>query len=311
MSAYKANRFYASDDWNTEVNFIINGHFMGSEFNSTSNLSISVAVNDPDLPGDPKDMTNQIELYFGTPGSLTNATILTSNTGSNTLNYTHSTLGLLYDRFYYFAKITQDDGDIIWTSPIWVNINNVVLPLQLTKFTGRQQDEIIKLDWTTSQEINTDRFEIERSLNGTWFEKTGNVTSRYHNSSAPTNYEFTDINAINGMNFYRLKQYDMDGKFKYSNIVPVMFNHSIVKMIRINPNPVNDELNITLTISEAANLLCKIYNTEGREVKTMTAAVNAGKHTISESVSSLPNGNYIVVLIHNNERIAETKFVKQ
>ena len=311
MSAYKANRFYASDDWNTEINFIINGHFMGSEFNSTSALSISVSVNDPDALADPKDMTNQIEIYFGTPGTLLNATVLTSNTGSNTLNYTHSTIGLLYDRFYYFAKITQDGGDIIWTSPIWVNIKDVVLPLELTKFAGRQQNELIKLDWTTSQETNADYFEIERSLNGTYFGKIGKVSSKYHTTSTATNYEFTDANAINGMNFYRLKQYDMDGKFKYSNIIPVVFNHSIVKMIRISPNPVNADLNITLTVSENAALECKIYNADGRQVKTLTAAVNVGKNTISENVTALPNGNYIVVLIHNNERIAETKFIKQ
>jgi trimeric autotransporter adhesin len=311
ISAYKANRFYSSDDWDTEVNFTINGQFMGSEFTSSTDVSISVSIDDFDGGAEPKDVTSQIEIYFGTPGSLVNAGILTSNTFSSTLNYTHAISGMLHNKYYYFAKITQEDGDIIWTSPIWVTIIHSVLPLELVKFAGRQQDELIKLDWTTSQETNTDRFEIERSFNGTYFEKIGNVTSRYHNTTAPTNYDFTDANAVKGMNFYRLKQFDMDGKFKYSNIIPVVFNQSIVKMIRINPNPVNDDLNITLTVSENASLQCKIYTSEGRQVKTFNAAVNAGKNTIAEKLSGLANGNYIVVIIHNNERIAETKFVKQ
>ena len=309
MAAYKAIRFYASDDWNAQVNFTINGNFMGSDFITTYDPLISITVVDPDAPGDPNDNTGKIEIYYGTPQSGINAGILISNTGSNTISYTH--VSTINSSYYYFAKITQVGGDIIWTAPIWVIRNAVVLPVELTSFTGKQQNDEIKLDWVTAQEINVSHFEIESAVDGNNFEKIGNVLSKYHNTSAYTNYEFFDASAINGINFYRLKQFEVDGKFTYSAIIPVMFKQSIVKAIKINPNPVSSILNIAITASENADILCKIYNADGREVKSLTATLLTGKNNITTDVSGLVNGNYIVVIISNNKRIEETKFIKQ
>jgi len=309
MAAFRANRFYASDDWNAQVNFTINGKFMGTDFTSTGNSSISVTVNDPDAPGDPNDNINKIEIFYGITGSGTVASLLSSNTGSASLNHNHATS--IGTNYYYFAKITQVDGNIIWTAPIWVNRTAIIVPLELTRFTGIQHKEQIRLNWITAQEINADHFEIERSFDGSRFEKIGRVNSKYHTTSSYTSYDFSDAGALNGLNFYRLKQFDLDGKYRYSDIVPVMFNHSIVRTIRVNPNPVISNLNIALTLAENANVVCKIYNAEGREIKTMTALVTAGKNIISADIKDLANGNYIVVVIANNEKVAETRFIKQ
>lgn len=309
MAAYKANRFYASDDWNAEVNFTINGNFMASNFSTTANSSIAVSINDPDAPGDPNDNINKIEIYYGITGSGTNATILTSNTGSTALNYSHAST--INNSYYYFAKITQVGGDIIWTAPIWVYRTAVVLPIELTKFTGSQQNDKIGLNWVTASETNVNYFEVEHSADGNHFEKTGTVASKFHNSIAATAYDLIHTSPVKGINFYRLKQFDLDGKFKYSAIIPVQFNYSIVQSIKINPNPVINNLNIALTLSESSNILCKIYNIDGREVKSLTADALAGKNNIASDVSGLAKGNYIVVIISKNERVAETRFIKQ
>ncbi len=303
MAAYKAVRFYASDDWNAQVNFTINGKVMGTTTTTGLNSSISVIVNDLDGGTDP---VSKIEIFSGAPGSGINATLLTSNTGSSTLSYAHITT--INTSYYYFAKITQVDGDIIWTSPIWINRIATVVPLELTRFTGQQQDEVIKLNWTTANEINVSHFDVERSADGTSFEKIGTVSAS--NQSSPTDYSLIDASPIKGMNYYRLKQIDKDGQYKYSAIVPVLFNYSIVKDIRISPNPVINQLNISLTLAQNTQLTSKIYTSEGRGVKVMTHAVTAGRNTISTDISGLAAGSYILVLISNNERVAETKFIK-
>jgi hypothetical protein len=115
MAAYKAMRYYASDDWDAEVNFTINGSVMGTSINTELPSSISVNMVDAMNNVGGADPINKIELYYGIPGSGSNATILTSNTGSNTLNFIHPTN--IGDQYYYFVKITETDGDIIWTSP--------------------------------------------------------------------------------------------------------------------------------------------------------------------------------------------------
>ena len=306
MAAFKAIRFYATDDWNAQVNFTINGNYMGSNFTTGLNSSIAVTVTDPDGGADP---VNKIEIFYGNPGSGINATLLTSSAGSSTLNYPHITS--INTSYYYYAKITQVDGDIMWTAPIWVNRIAVVVPLELTKFSGHQVNELIRLNWTTANEINTSYFEVERSTDGNSFQKIGTVASKYSGTTTAGNYEFDDPSPVKGINFYRLKQIDKDGKFKYAEIVPVVFNFSIVKQIRITPNPAGSQLNMMLTVSEDASLVCKIYNSDGREVKVLTASAHSGKNNTHTDISSLSSGNYIVVIISNNERIAETKFVKE
>lgn len=309
MAAYKATRFYASDDWNAQVVFSVNGKLMGSNFITNNNSSINVTIIDPDAPGDPNDNINKIEIFYGITGSEINATILTSNTGSTTLSYTHTSS--VNTGYYYFAKITQVGGDIIWTAPVWVYRNAIPLAVELTKFTGIQQNDFIRLNWTTAWEINADRFEIERSADGNNFEKIGILSSRYQNTSTATYYFFNDAAPLKGINFYRLKQFDKDGHFKFSNIIPVVFNYSFVKQVQVNPNPVINTLNLTLTVTENAAVVCKVYDADGRQVKILTASVFSGRNNITSDVSNLPAGNYIVVIISNNERIAETRFIKQ
>ncbi len=306
MAAYKSNRFYASDDWNAEVSFTINGKMMGTTTTTGLNSSISVIVNDLDGVTDP---VNKIEIFYGNPGSGINATLLTSNTGSSTLSYAHITT--VNTSYYYYAKITQVDGDVIWTSPIWINRIATVVALDLTRFTGQQVNDMINLNWTTANEINVSHFEVERSVDGNTFSQIGSVNSIGNNSNTYTNYQLTDPSPLKGINFYRLKQVDKDGQFKYSAIVPVVFNYSIVKELKINPNPVINQLNIALTLSESASLVCKIYTAEGRQVKVLYARSATGRNIVSSDVSDLSAGMYIVVLISNNERVAETKFIKQ
>lgn len=81
-----------------------------------------------------------------------------------------------------------------------------------------------------------------------------------------------------------------------------MFNYSIVKEIKINPNPVISRLNIALTVSEKYPTHLQDLYFGRKEVKLLTTSVVAGRNTISSDVSGLAAGNYIVVLISNNER---------
>jgi PKD repeat protein len=117
FNAMKSMRFYASDDWNTKVDFTVNGQMMGSVISHSGTATISVNVNDPD-----GENTSTIAVYYGIPGSGSNPFVLTSAT--NTLTYIHAlTNNAVY---YYYLKITQADGDLIYTSPIWYNRNDAI-----------------------------------------------------------------------------------------------------------------------------------------------------------------------------------------
>jgi len=76
-------------------------------------------VTDPD-----GENTSSIAVYCGIPGSGSNPFVLTSAANTNTLSYTHALSNNA--TYYYYLKITQSDGDLIYTSPIWYNRNDAI-----------------------------------------------------------------------------------------------------------------------------------------------------------------------------------------
>ena len=121
-NAFKKMRFYASDDWNAKVNFQILNQPMGSIMTHSGTPTLSVTITDPDVA----ESVSSIVVYYGVPGSGTICTALTTVTNTANLTYTHAAAVNL-SKYYYYLEITQADGDIIWTSPIWYNRNDAVV----------------------------------------------------------------------------------------------------------------------------------------------------------------------------------------
>jgi len=117
LDALRNMRFYSSDDWNLKVNFSIAGQPMGSSITHTGTPVITVSATDADL-----ENVSNISLYYGVPGSGSNATLLTSATNTANLSYTHALANNA--TCYYYARVTQADGNIAWTSPIWYTRND-------------------------------------------------------------------------------------------------------------------------------------------------------------------------------------------
>ncbi len=122
--------------------------------------------------------------------------------------------------------------------PLPVNL----LWFTVTKFNGKQA----LLNWKTAQEINSAHFQIERSNDALIFNAIGSVQAA-GNSSTGIVYNFTDQQPANGLNYYRLKQVDIDGKFVYTPTRVLRFNESDAGLVKYFPNPTNGLLYIELT----------------------------------------------------------------
>jgi hypothetical protein len=97
---------------------------------------------------------------------------------------------------------------------------SVALPIELTQFTVKSEQRFNILSWTTESEHNNDYFNIEKTLDGETFENIGYIKGA-GNSTYPTTYLFTDYNSNRDINYYRLKQTDLDGKFTYSDLISI------------------------------------------------------------------------------------------
>ena len=158
------------------------------------------------------------------------------------------------------------------------------LPLTLISFSARktEKDKVV-LNWSTANEVNTQEFLIERSPNGSVFERTGTVPAVGRNGN---NYGYTDLIVSNGSAyFYRLKMLDKDGKFRYSNIVRIN-SKSNMENLSVYPNPATDYI----TVTSAMHQYAVITNTAGQQIKTIRLI--QGNQTIN--VESWKPGMYFI-----------------
>lgn len=171
------------------------------------------------------------------------------------------------------------------------------LPIELISFTGEIEGNMHLLEWTTASEIQNDYFDIERSSDAGTFEIIGRVSGA-GNSQVVTRYTFTDEQPLNGLNYYRLKQTDYDGKSSYSKVVAL--DHTVSGPVSIYPNPAGFTLHIT-GLSED-KVPCQVVNGQGQVM--LSGVVSSSTESIG--IESLAPGLYFL-------RIGEQdiQFIKQ
>jgi len=174
------------------------------------------------------------------------------------------------------------------------------LPVELTKFTATQKDEINILEWQTASEENNARFEVERSKDGVEFQKIGEVEGN-GTTFEISNYDFIDENPM-AVSYYRLRQVDYNGQFEYSEMVVVRNEASkATKAVAIAPNPVHDQMIISNGVGQAT-----IYNVLGQPVRS----ININEASFYLNVNDLPQGQYFLRVIKTNGEISTLQFVK-
>ena len=174
------------------------------------------------------------------------------------------------------------------------------LPVTLTSFNVTKEGSQAVLNWATSVETNSDRFEIEHSANAKNWNLIGTVLSK-GDSKVISNYHYTHKNPVNGQNYYRLKMIDVDGTYAFSSIRNISVN--AVAAVTIYPNPVVNEA--TIQIQDDSKIK-DIYLISASGKKTAVSA-NADKIDMSR-VSA---GIYVLQVNQLNGSTSNTKIVKQ
>ncbi len=179
------------------------------------------------------------------------------------------------------------------------------LPIELLSFKAKANDNsTVLLSWATATEINNDFFTLERSENAVDFTPITKVKGA-GNSTTQNNYEYTDKFPVNGINYYRLKQTDFDGKTSYSGIVSATINGTLIQTIY--PNPATDQLNIRLSSAVAVSF--EITDLRG-VVLFKSGQQNPDKDIFTIELNTLPAGTYILKSSSNGET-KQTLFIKQ
>ena len=173
----------------------------------------------------------------------------------------------------------------------WLDVELVPedpVPVELVSFTAEVEKSNVFLKWQTATEVNNAGFEVERyrsisksKIRNSKYEQIGFVEGE-GTTAEIQNYYWKDCNLIPGKYFYRLKQIDYDGTFKYSEVVEAEIDPPFEISLEQNyPNPFNPTTNIKYRISERGFVSLKVYDIIGNEI-TITEAIEGIKiHTIN------------------------------
>ncbi len=177
------------------------------------------------------------------------------------------------------------------------------LAIDVITINAQAKNNGVQVNWTAKTEMDMDRYELEKSFNGTAFTKITTVSSM-GNSNVPVNYSWLDANPQKGLNFYRIKAIDKSGLVKYTSIVKVGFGKSHPAFI-VSPNPVSgNTINLQLTDIENGTYNLVLINDLGQRIFSTRVQHAGGSAVILLSpLSTLAKGVYEIILTGENIRI--------
>jgi len=198
----------------------------------------------------------------------------------------------LYVQYYSAANIFQ---------LAYLNLNDsTTLPVTFINFTAQPKGDDNLLQWQTVTEINSNYFNIQRSITGSNFATIGKVNAAGA-STAKINYAYTDhftAGDLSPVVYYRLQEVDKDGKIAYSNIAVVRKN-IINGGFVIAPNPVRDVINLQAG-SNIGDAVVILQDMNGKVLYSAKQQNITAGEKIQVSTSALAKGMYIVTIKTNN-----------
>ncbi len=248
---------------------------------------------------------SQLELPAQAKVLQWNGTLWNSLGGSNTLGYIKSTLG--------------STGAIAPGDPISSFGNFAlggvlgVIPINIEYLRGGKSNNNHIISWkvncTDSRSIT---LELERSADGRKFNRIYSITADYVRCREP--FERIDNEPLPGVNYYRLKVIDVDGKVSYSNTIAILNKKKGLEILSVSPNPVTADNNIILNIASAQDdqVEIMISDINGKIVFIQhNVAIFPGSNQLPITLPNLSAGNYHLTVITSEKNKTTLQLIKK
>lgn len=190
---------------------------------------------------------------------------------------------------------------------VTLKYNESVLPVSLTSFTGKQSLKGIALNWQSASELNNNYYEVLRSENGKDYASIGIVKGGGTNQEVH-NYNFVDVNPVNGVNYYQLKQVDYNGtNTLVGKTLAITFGNNLSEF-KVSSN--GNTLKVFSSVNKTGLTNFVITDLQGKTVAQVSKVLDKGYNSFSIDVSSLKTGVFVAQMRNENEyKIA--KFIKE
>ncbi len=216
------------------------------------------------------------------------------------LTWTAPTVAPVYPITFYIVGNAANNaqgtlGDYIYTTTVVANASAV--PVTLSRFTASVSNNVdVILQWRTEQEINTDKFIVEKSSDGQTFSSIA-TTNAQGNSNNQKDYSIADKNPTTKGEFiyYRLKMIDKDGTYKYSAIVKVLLatKETIIKNITTIYNTTNNSFEVNILSPNSQSLKINWINGNGQLITEETKTLVKGSNNFTLHNNKIGKGQVI------------------
>ncbi|MCC7402124.1 MAG: choice-of-anchor J domain-containing protein [Chitinophagaceae bacterium] len=184
-----------------------------------------------------------------------------------------------------------------------------VLPVTLVNFSGKAVENSVLLTWTTAAEFNNDRFLVQRSTDGINFITIG-IVKGAGTASGLHSYQYTDNNPVSGANYYRLIQEDIDGRPTVSGTIRINFSANEMASLRVYPNPVSRNGQVTLALANAAGVYnVTVFSVTGNVVLKAQGSLESINRSVNDQLGKLNSGIYMLQL-SNGMKSYQSKLIK-
>ena len=185
-----------------------------------------------------------------------------------------------------------------------------VLPVNFLDLTATPSGNKMLIQWSTASEQNNSHFSIERSQDGSLFTDLGTVKGN-GTTNVTSHYNFTDEGTPGGMLYYRIKQTDFNGSFRYSPIVVVnhegRFSFEITKLF---PSPASDFITVSLSSDEKTDVNVTVLDANAKPVASLTKKVGLGDNLFTVDVKEFGRGLHYLMIEKGGVKTVK-RFTKQ
>ncbi len=192
------------------------------------------------------------------------------------------------------------------------------LPVELLSFTAKAQNREVLLTWETASETNNDFFEVHHSADGKQWTLLGTVDG-HGNSAAVIRYTYQHGRPVQGVNYYRLKQVDFDGRYDFSHVVSVTLKQEISPLNALSlvayPNPVQGNdiyLRVDGLANQSGQVKVQLMDMFGKRYvyQTLEAASLAEGVSLQSYTPRLAAGLYLVSVQYQGTMLQTKLIVK-
>jgi len=238
-----------------------------------------------------------------------------------TLTWAHAPISTSMANIYARIRLTAAaNGMTAANSTGWYSNGEVedylllvddVLPVRLVDFTAKSVSaSTVQLNWTVTDEVNLQDYQVQRSVNGTSWESIATVNPK-NTAGLKLDYAQLDKQPYAGTSYYRLQMADTKGKITYSTIRKVDLVSAMNTRL-IHPNPFVNSFNVDVQLAKGGDVELRILDYSGKLLQSRFYKAKAGANSfLMEGLGNLPKGYYLAELVQDGQKVFQEKVSRQ